>query len=168
MHPFAGFDNGGCELADVQCLCRLDIVLVQLLRGQRVKIAGLADEFLAVILLLGHAQAEICPLAGRDLQVRRIHMVIGKIRRGKPPQHIVSNDAEDGAFQPQPRRRDHRRRDVAAAHEAVVVHAHIDVGFREPRKLDIQILKRIAEANDVKFLFHFVPLSAFTGSWRSI
>ena len=95
-------------------------------------------------------------------------MVVGEIRCGKPPKHVVTDDTEDGASQPQPRRRDHRRRDVAAAHEAVVVHAHIDVGFREPRKLDIQILKRVAEANDVKFLFHFVPLSAFTGSWRSI
>ncbi len=95
-------------------------------------------------------------------------MVVGEIRCGKPPQHVVTDNTENGAFQPQSRRRDHCRGDVSAAHEAVVVHTHIDVGFREFGQLDIQILKRVAEANDVKFLFHFVPLSAFTGSWRSI
>ena len=91
-------------------------------------------------------------------------MVVGEIRCGKPPKHVVTDDTENGAFQPQ----SHCRGDVSAAHEAVVVHTHIDVGFREFGQLDIQILKRVAEANDVKFLFHFVPLSAFTGSWRSI
>ena len=168
VYPLAGSDDSRRKLADVQRLCRLNIVLVQLFRGQRLKIAGLADKFLAVDLLLGHAQAEIRPLAGRNLQMGRVNVVIRKIRRCKPPQHIVADHAEDGAFQPQPRRRDHRRGHVSAAHEAVVVHAHVDVGLRKPGKLDVQILKRIAEANDVKSLFHFVPLSAFTGSWRSI
>ena len=30
VHPLAGFDDGRCKLADMQRLCRLDIVLIQI------------------------------------------------------------------------------------------------------------------------------------------